>query len=68
MGYQGIWDRIKATEERLGEKLLIKTVVGRKGGGSQLVKNHLIQKKSQDRDFLPRDQKQTNKKFAWVSI
>lgn len=36
MGYRGIWGRIKATEERLGEKLLIKTVGGAKGGGSQL--------------------------------
>ena len=36
MGYRGIWGRIKATEERLGEKLLIKTVGGSKGGGSQL--------------------------------
>lgn len=36
MGYRGIWGRIKATEERLGEKLLIKKVGGTKGGGSQL--------------------------------
>lgn len=36
MGYRGIWGRIKATEERLGEKLLIKRVGGVKGGGSQL--------------------------------
>lgn len=36
MGYKGIWSRIKATEERLGEKLLVKTVGGKQGGGSQL--------------------------------
>ncbi len=36
MGYRGLWGRIKATEERLGEKLLIKKVGGTKGGGSQL--------------------------------
>ncbi len=36
MGYKGIWSRIKATEERLGESLLVKTVGGKKGGGSQL--------------------------------
>lgn len=36
MGYKGIWSRIKATEERLGEDLLVKTVGGKKGGGSQL--------------------------------
>ncbi|MBU0971409.1 MAG: LysR family transcriptional regulator [Proteobacteria bacterium] len=36
MGYRGLWGRIKATEDRLGEKLLIKTVGGTKGGGSKL--------------------------------
>lgn len=36
MGYRAIWARIKATEERLGQKLLIKKTGGAKGGGSQL--------------------------------
>lgn len=36
IGYRAIWARIKATEERLGEKLLIKTIGGPFGGGSQL--------------------------------
>lgn len=36
MGYKGIWSRIKATEERLGEPLLIRSAGGKKGGGSQL--------------------------------
>ena len=36
IGYRAIWARIKATEERLGEKLLIKTIGGPTGGGSQL--------------------------------
>jgi len=36
MGYRGLWSRIKATEERLGKKLLIKTIGGAKGGGSKL--------------------------------
>ena len=36
IGYRAIWGRIKATEERLGEKLLTKTIGGAKGGGSQL--------------------------------
>ena len=53
MGYRGIWGRIKATEERLGEKLLIKTVGGRKGGGSQLVKNYVPQKNHGTDIFCP---------------
>lgn len=36
MGYRGLWSRIKATEDRLGKKLLVKTIGGAKGGGSQL--------------------------------
>ncbi len=36
MGYRAIWARIKATEDRLGQKLLIKKTGGAKGGGSQL--------------------------------
>lgn len=36
IGYRAIWARIKATEERLGEKLLIRTIGGASGGGSEL--------------------------------
>ncbi len=36
IGYRAIWGRIKATEERMGEKLLTKTIGGAKGGGSRL--------------------------------
>lgn len=36
MSYRGIWGRIKATEERLGEPLLHRNVGGRSGGGSEL--------------------------------
>lgn len=36
MGYKAIWSRIKATEERLGAKLLITQKGGAKGGGSRL--------------------------------
>jgi molybdate transport system regulatory protein len=36
MGYRAIWGRIKATEERLGEPLLVRTIGGSSGGGSQL--------------------------------
>ena len=36
MGYRAIWGRIRATEERLGEPLLVRTIGGSSGGGSQL--------------------------------
>ncbi|CCK82516.1 winged helix-turn-helix domain-containing protein [Desulfobacula toluolica] len=36
MGYRAIWARINATEERLGQSLLVKKVGGTSGGGSQL--------------------------------
>lgn len=36
MGYKGLWARIKATEERLGRKLLTRQKGGSRGGGSQL--------------------------------
>ncbi len=36
IGYRAIWARIKATEERLGEKLLIRKIGGASGGGSEL--------------------------------
>ena len=36
MGYRAIWGRIRATEERLGELLLVRTIGGSSGGGSQL--------------------------------
>ncbi|MFH2092019.1 MAG: LysR family transcriptional regulator [Pseudomonadota bacterium] len=36
MGYRGLWGRIKATEDRLGAKLLITAAGGKQGGGSQL--------------------------------
>ena len=36
MSYRAIWGRIKATEDRLGEQLLLRNVGGRSGGGSEL--------------------------------
>jgi molybdate transport system regulatory protein len=36
MSYRAVWGKIKATEEHLGERLLVKTVGGLTGGGSQL--------------------------------
>ena len=36
MSYRALWGRIKATEERLGAPLLVKSVGGAAGGGSQL--------------------------------
>jgi molybdate transport system regulatory protein len=36
MSYRAIWGRIKATEERLGEPLLVRNIGGRSGGGSEL--------------------------------
>jgi len=36
MGYRAVWGRLRATEERLGKKLLIKSVGGASGGGSKL--------------------------------
>ncbi len=36
MSYRGVWGRIKATEERLGEPLLYRNIGGKKGGGSEL--------------------------------
>jgi len=36
MGYRAIWGRIRATEKRLGEKLLVRTIGGSSGGGSTL--------------------------------
>lgn len=36
MGYRAIWARIHATEERLGQNLLVKKKGGSSGGGSQL--------------------------------
>ncbi|MBF0102872.1 MAG: LysR family transcriptional regulator [Desulfobacterales bacterium] len=36
MSYQAVWGRIKATEERLGESLLIRNIGGVQRGGSEL--------------------------------
>ena len=36
MSYRAIWGRIKATEDRLGEQLLLRNIGGRSGGGSEL--------------------------------
>ena len=36
MSYRAAWGRIKATEQRLGKRLLVRSVGGRTGGGSQL--------------------------------
>ncbi|MFY9942176.1 MAG: LysR family transcriptional regulator [Desulfobacterales bacterium] len=36
MSYRALWGRIKATEERLGASLLVKSIGGAAGGGSQL--------------------------------
>ncbi len=36
MSYRGVWGRIKATEERLGQPLLVRNIGGASGGGSCL--------------------------------
>lgn len=36
MSYRAVWGRIKATETRLGKPLLVRSIGGKKGGGSQL--------------------------------
>ena len=36
IGYRAIWGKIKATEQRLGKSLLVRSVGGLHGGGSEL--------------------------------
>ena len=36
MSYRAVWGRIKATEERLGKELVVRTTGGTSGGGSTL--------------------------------
>jgi molybdate transport system regulatory protein len=36
MSYRAVWGRIKATEERLGRQLVVRTTGGSSGGGSVL--------------------------------
>lgn len=36
MSYRAVWGRIKATEERLGKELIVRTTGGVSGGGSSL--------------------------------
>jgi len=36
MSYRAVWGRIKATEERIGQQMLIRNVGGLSGGGSSL--------------------------------
>jgi molybdate transport system regulatory protein len=36
MSYRAVWGRIKATEERLGRDLVVRTTGGASGGGSTL--------------------------------
>lgn len=36
MSYRAVWGRIKATEERLGRDLVVRTTGGARGGGSAL--------------------------------
>ena len=36
MSYRAVWGRIKATEERLGRELVVRTTGGTSGGGSTL--------------------------------
>ncbi len=36
MSYRGVWGRLKATEERLGQPLLVRNIGGASGGGSRL--------------------------------
>jgi molybdate transport system regulatory protein len=44
MSYRAVWGKVRATEERLGEPLLIRSIGGNAGGGSQLTPfaKHLI--------------------------
>ncbi|QTA84155.1 winged helix-turn-helix domain-containing protein [Desulfonema magnum] len=36
MSYRAVWGKVRATEERLGEPLLIRNIGGSSGGGSRL--------------------------------
>ena len=36
MSYRGVWGKIKATEDRLNKKILVKNAGGSSGGGSEL--------------------------------
>ena len=36
MSYRAMWGRIKATEDRLGKELVVRTTGGARGGGSAL--------------------------------
>jgi molybdate transport system regulatory protein len=36
MSYRAVWGRIKATEDRLGKELVVRTAGGASGGGSTL--------------------------------
>ncbi|MFH1156954.1 MAG: LysR family transcriptional regulator [Pseudomonadota bacterium] len=36
MSYRAVWARIKATESRLGQELLVRSIGGKAGGGSRL--------------------------------
>jgi molybdate transport system regulatory protein len=36
MSYRAVWGRLKATEERLGRELVVRTTGGASGGGSSL--------------------------------
>ena len=36
MSYRAMWGRIKATEERLGKEMVVRTTGGARGGGSAL--------------------------------
>jgi molybdate transport system regulatory protein len=36
MSYRAVWGRIRASEDRLGRKLLVRNIGGKKGGGSSL--------------------------------
>jgi molybdate transport system regulatory protein len=55
MSYRAVWGRIKATEERLGKELVIRTTGGAAGGGSALTpfaKELIVTFKSFHREVL----------------
>jgi molybdate transport system regulatory protein len=57
MSYKAVWERINATEKRLGKKLLIKKSGGASGGGSELtpLAEMLIQKFAKITEYIEKE-------------
>ena len=64
MSYRGVWGKIKATEERLGKRLIVRKAGGTKGGGSELTayaRNIIIEFKALHRQILKVSDQQFDK-------